>query len=242
MMRDKPYGFVLGTLVHVPEGTRPIETIQPGDLVLSSAPGLNTKSIPRRVLDVQTFPSIEIWNLIVQSLRVEKSGSEEGYVLLSPHQPLGVMGKRDFEGHYNSWAEVSVLPMQEYLGHPVDGWFRASDFYDSAGIVLCTFDGVGVDVFDSHALFAMQNPDCAWGNHDSVESPDGRVFDLSGNQPLRLNDATNDLDLDKVPAGDIVDWEIYPYFRRTIYSLRVEGENSYFVGKLGFLAQGLMGF
>ncbi|MBW4552715.1 MAG: Hint domain-containing protein [Aphanocapsa sp. GSE-SYN-MK-11-07L] len=238
-MQSKPYGFVLGTLIHTPEGTRQIETIRPGDLVMSSAAGLDSKATPRRVLDVQTFPLVEIWHVMVQSLRVEESGAEEGYVLLSPHQPLGVMGKHDFESHHNLWAEMNVLPMQEYLGHPVDGWLLASDLYDSAGIVLCTFDRVGVDVFGSEPLFAMQNSDWAWGSHDSVEVPIGRAYDLRGNQPIRLNDATNDLDLDEISEEDIASWGIYPSFRRTIYSLSVEGENSYFVGKLGFLVQGL---
>lgn len=239
-MQNKPYGFVLGTLVHVPEGTCPIETIRPGDLVLSSATGPDTKVTPKRVLDVQSFPSVRIWSLFVQSLRVEKSGAEEGYVLLSPYQPLGVMGQRDFDSKYNSWAEINVIPMPEYLGYPLDGWFQASGLYDSAGIVLCTFDNVGVDAFYSHSLSTMQNPDWAWGS-PFEGSDDGDVYDLSGNRPLRIHsNAENDLDLDTISDEDRVDGELYPYFRRTVYALRVEGENSYFVGKLGFLAQGLV--
>jgi hypothetical protein len=85
----------------------------------------------------------------------------------------------------------------------------------------------------------MQNPDWAWGSHD-IEVVDGRVYDLSDNQLRRLDDATNDLDPDEIPDEDRASTELYPYFRRTIYSLRAEGENSYFVGKLGFLVQGLV--
>jgi hypothetical protein len=238
MKQHKPYGFVSGTLVHVPGGTRCIETICPGELVLSSAPSLDSQVTPRQVLDVQTFTSVEIWHLVVQSLRVEKGNAEEGYVLPSAYQPLGVMGKCNFESRDDIGAAMSVLPLQEYLGHPVDGWVLAADLYDTAGIILCTFDSVGVNVFGSEPLFAMQNPDWAWGTRDSVEVPVGRVYDLSGNQPARLNDAINDLDPDNIPEEDIASSGIYPSFRRTVYSLTVEGENSYFVGKLGFLAQG----
>jgi hypothetical protein len=242
-MQNKPCGFVLGTLIHVPGGTRYIETIRPGDLILSSASGFDSKVTPRQVLDVQTSPSVEIWNFSVQSLRVEKSGSEEDYVLLSRHQRLGVMGKRDFQASYDSgYLRIRPLPdhgdTSLYL-HPGDEWFFARDLYDSAGFVLCTFDNVGVEVLASHALFTMQNPDCAWGSH-SIEEILGSVYDLSGNCPRSLGYAENDLSTDKIPPEDINSCEMYPYFRRTVYSLSVEGENSYFVGKLGFLVQGFV--
>lgn len=239
MIRNRPYGFVAGTLVHTPGGTVPIQEIQPGDWVLSSGAGIDSKISSRSVLSVDIFSNVEIWNLTIQRQEAGLGDSQEDFILLSSHQPLGIMGQRAFDRQANSWAEMRILPMTNYLGHPAEEWFLASDLYDSAGVVLCTSDCIGVDVIESHPLFTMNNPSWAWGSTYYVEEMVGKVYDLSQNHPIRLANSMNDLDLNSIADEGKASSELYPYFCHPIYALRVEGENSYFVGTSGCLSQGL---
>lgn len=246
-MKSKTYGFVSGTVVQVPGNTCRIEEIQPGNLILSPTTNPTSEVKPRRVLAVQAFPSVEIWNLTVGSLRENPKVTSftEDFVLLSRFQPVGVMGKHRYEPHDpNSSKYMGIQPVTGYLRDGiVDGWLPALSLQFSADIVLSTFDGVGVNAYMSHQLFAMQNPDWAWlqgcGDEYYIEYNDGYTFDLSGASPIQLSNVVpNDLDLSAINPADISPDELYPYFRRTIYSLSIEDVNAYFVGNFGILVQG----
>jgi len=138
--------FVAGTPVHTPAGLRPIESLQPGDLVLSRPEGAGVAGPVRARRVLRTFEThpTELYNLTCQ----RADGAQETLGTTAPH-PFFVVGRDEFVPA----AELQVG--DEFLLHD-GGRARLIGIRIESAAAGTTFTTYNIEVEEDHTYHVGQ--------------------------------------------------------------------------------------
>ncbi|WP_230970462.1 Hint domain-containing protein [Nitrogeniibacter aestuarii] len=204
--------YVAGTTIHTKDGTKPIEHIEIGDLVLTQQVEGGEKAYAPVIKTSRTDNAV-VWSLFYlptsateEAKRTKTLVQASAYrrLTLTPDHRLWVLGK--------GWLQVQQLDFDADVLQLASG--------DTAGIVQVS------------PLYLSDTDGMGW-QQGIFDETSGQLIDLR-------NGASGELDVFRLKEhqpGSVELWDEASYFRCAVFNLELESKHTYFVGELGVWSQ-----